>query len=171
MSILELGAIGEFLGSIGVIATLVYLAIQIRQNTRSMEVSQRIAMAENYVARVNQIEQSLRSLATSNDLADIVVRGDEQGAASLTAAEARRYRSFYLAQFHRIDSQFYQLQQQLLDAESRAAFENIVLRVARRWKELNTFDMARPSFKAEVERILRQQDDSAASKLEMGGAR
>ena len=28
-----LGNIGEFLGSIGVIATLIYLAIQIRQNT------------------------------------------------------------------------------------------------------------------------------------------
>ena len=30
MSIMELGALGEFLGSIGVIATLIYLAIQIR---------------------------------------------------------------------------------------------------------------------------------------------
>lgn len=34
MSIMELGALGEFLGSMGVIATLIYLAIQIRQNTR-----------------------------------------------------------------------------------------------------------------------------------------
>ena len=31
MSILELGALGEFLGSIGVIATLIYLSVQIRQ--------------------------------------------------------------------------------------------------------------------------------------------
>ncbi len=36
MSIIELGALGEFLGSIGVIATLIYLAIQIRQNTHSL---------------------------------------------------------------------------------------------------------------------------------------
>jgi hypothetical protein len=33
MTIMELGALGEFVGSIGVIATLVYLAIQIRQNS------------------------------------------------------------------------------------------------------------------------------------------
>ena len=33
MNIMELGALGEFVGSIGVIVTLVYLAIQIRQNT------------------------------------------------------------------------------------------------------------------------------------------
>ena len=32
MSIIELGALGEFLGSIGVIATLIYLAVQIRVN-------------------------------------------------------------------------------------------------------------------------------------------
>ncbi len=31
-----LGAIAELIGGLGVIATLAYLAIQIRQNTRSM---------------------------------------------------------------------------------------------------------------------------------------
>ncbi len=35
MTIFELGALGEFLGSIAVVFTLIYLAIQIRQNTRS----------------------------------------------------------------------------------------------------------------------------------------
>jgi hypothetical protein len=34
MSIQDLGAIGEFVGSIAVLVTLVYLAVQIRQNTR-----------------------------------------------------------------------------------------------------------------------------------------
>ena len=35
MSIAELGALGEFIGSFGVIATLIYLAIQVRTNTRT----------------------------------------------------------------------------------------------------------------------------------------
>jgi hypothetical protein len=35
MSIMELGALGEFIGSIGVVASLIYLAIQIRQNSIS----------------------------------------------------------------------------------------------------------------------------------------
>ena len=34
MTIQDLGAIGEFIGSIGVVVTLIYLAVQIRQNTR-----------------------------------------------------------------------------------------------------------------------------------------
>ena len=37
MTIFELGALGEFIGSIGVVATLIYLAIQIRLNTKSMD--------------------------------------------------------------------------------------------------------------------------------------
>jgi hypothetical protein len=37
MNITELGAIGEFLSSIGVIATLIYLAVQIRQNSKTMK--------------------------------------------------------------------------------------------------------------------------------------
>lgn len=34
MSILELGALGDFIGSIAVLATLIYLAYQTRQNTK-----------------------------------------------------------------------------------------------------------------------------------------
>ena len=34
MSILELGALGELVGAIAVVVTLIYLAIQLRQNTR-----------------------------------------------------------------------------------------------------------------------------------------
>ena len=36
MSIVELGALGEFVGSIAVVATLIYLAMQLRQNNAGM---------------------------------------------------------------------------------------------------------------------------------------
>lgn len=39
MTLQDLGNIGEFLGSIGVIVTLIYLAIQIRQNTKAVRAS------------------------------------------------------------------------------------------------------------------------------------
>ena len=53
MTIAELGAIGEFVGSIAVLATLIYLATQIRQNTRSMEDNKKFAMAQAYQARTD----------------------------------------------------------------------------------------------------------------------
>lgn len=36
MSIIELGALGEFVGAIAVVITLIYLAVQLRQNTASV---------------------------------------------------------------------------------------------------------------------------------------
>ena len=48
MTIMELGAIGEFVGAIGVVVTLAYLAVQIRQNTRAMEGAERLALAQTY---------------------------------------------------------------------------------------------------------------------------
>ncbi len=36
MDIMELGAIGELVGGVAVIASLMYLGVQVRQNTRSI---------------------------------------------------------------------------------------------------------------------------------------
>ncbi len=46
MDVMELGAIGELVGGVAVIATLVYLAAQIRQNTRMMQTTSGQAMSE-----------------------------------------------------------------------------------------------------------------------------
>ena len=59
MTIIELGALGEFVGAIGVIATLVYLAAQIRQNTRSMEDGKRLALAQTYQMRADALQSML----------------------------------------------------------------------------------------------------------------
>ena len=39
MTIVELGAIGEFIGAIAVVVTLIYLAIQVRQNTNALKLN------------------------------------------------------------------------------------------------------------------------------------
>ena len=43
MSIMELGAIGEFVGAIAVVLTLIYLTIQVRQSREAMEENSRLA--------------------------------------------------------------------------------------------------------------------------------
>ncbi len=65
MSIMELGALGEFVGAIAVVATLVYLAIQIRQNTRAMEESKRLALAQTYQMRADALQEMLVRAADS----------------------------------------------------------------------------------------------------------
>ncbi len=47
MNIMGLGAIGELMGGVAVLVTLVYLAVQVRQNTNAIKVSSyRSAKAE-----------------------------------------------------------------------------------------------------------------------------
>ena len=48
MTIFELGALGEFVDSIAVVVTLVYLAIQIRHNTTSVRAATYQALVESY---------------------------------------------------------------------------------------------------------------------------
>jgi hypothetical protein len=45
MTLENLGNLGEFLGAVGVIVTLVYLAVPIRENTRMMRANIRQARA------------------------------------------------------------------------------------------------------------------------------
>ena len=62
MSVIELGAVGEFLGAIAVVATLVYLTTQIRQSTRSMA-----SQAHAQVAA--EMQHNLRAMSQDDALA------------------------------------------------------------------------------------------------------
>ena len=65
-----IGAIGEILGAIAVVATLIYLARQIRQNSQAVE----IAALRDTTEQWNKWSEVV---ATSPELADIVVRGNK----------------------------------------------------------------------------------------------
>jgi len=53
MNIMELGAIGEFVGSIAVLATLVYLAVQLRQSKELLERNEKISLSQVNQARTD----------------------------------------------------------------------------------------------------------------------
>lgn len=53
MTIAELGAIGEFVGSFAVLMTLVYLAVQVQQSKKLLEENQRIALSQTFQTRVS----------------------------------------------------------------------------------------------------------------------
>ena len=74
MSIMELGALGEFVGAIAVVITLAYLAIQIRQNTRAMEESKRLALAQTYQMRADALQDMLVRAAESEHISPILTK-------------------------------------------------------------------------------------------------
>jgi hypothetical protein len=81
-----IGALGEIAGAIAVVLTLAYLARELRQNSRAVA----ITVSQSTTSNWNQWSEML---ATSPDLADVVVKGNVSDS-SLTEAESLRYGAF-----------------------------------------------------------------------------
>lgn len=79
VNLMELGAAGEFVGAIGVVASLVYLSVQIRQNTRSMDEGRTQALAQTYQMRADALQDMLVRAADSDHLAPIIIKLTEAG--------------------------------------------------------------------------------------------
>ena len=74
LTLADLGAIGEFVGSIGVVATLVYLAIQVRQNSSVLEETHRALIAEG-TREINLMSSQWHlEIAKSKELKSILLK-------------------------------------------------------------------------------------------------
>ena len=97
MTVFELGAIGEFIGAIAVVVTLVYLTVQLRQNTN--------ALRSNSWQAIQDAEQRFDMLLASDaKLMEIWARGLTTGLASLDDPVER-------SQFHSVGKQLIDLYQ------------------------------------------------------------
>ena len=164
MTILELGALGEFLGSIAVLATLVYLSVQIRQNTRSMDEGKKLALAQTYQMRSDALQMMLVHAADSEHIGPIITKltgagyPEDIGALEDLSQEDRgRFRQWQIAQQTHWDNMFFQYQQGFIDEEYyRDSFRERVRRLAPTWKALKLAG-ARRTFVAEIDNILAEE--------------
>jgi hypothetical protein len=160
MTIAELGALGELIGAIAVVVTLVYLAVQIRQNTRSMEESRRLALAQTYQMRADALQAMLVRAADSEHIGPLITRLTQRGYPEDVAAledlspeERGRFRQWQIAQQTHWDNMFYQYQQGFLEEEYyEDSFRERVLRLAPVWRALGV-SPGRRSFSEEIERL------------------
>jgi hypothetical protein len=161
MTIMELGALGELLGSIAVLATLVYLSVQVRQNTRSMDESKKLALAQTYQMRSDALQMMLVHAADSKHIAPIITKLTDAGYPEdigalelLSKKERQRFRLWQIAQETHWDNMFFQYQQGFIDEEYyRDSFRKRVKRLAPTWKALKVTG-ARRTFSAEIAGIL-----------------
>ncbi len=163
MTLMELGALGEFLGSIAVLATLVYLAVQLRQNTRSIQASEKMALAQTYQMRSDALQTMMVMAADSDYIGSIINKLTEAGypedvAAldTLTSDERGRFRIWQIAQLTHWDNMYFQYQQGFLDEEYyRDSLRERVQRLAPTWDALN-IGAPRESFAKEIDSLLRE---------------
>ena len=120
MSFVELSAIlgnwGEFIGSIAVVATLIYLAIQVRQNSQQMQdnvSSLQIAAYQDLMSRIADINK----LSIENpDWAQIVMKA-ARNPQELTDTELSRYSTYIIMLLRHADMAYMQYEKGLLDRE------------------------------------------------------
>ncbi len=161
MTIMELGALGELLGAIGVIITLAYLAVQIRQNTRSMNEARQLALAQAYQMRADALQGMLVQAACSDTLGPLIVKlttlgypTDLSSLSQISDEERGIFKQWQIAQQTHWDNMFYQYQQGFIDPEYyENEFRVRVRRLAPVWQEMGLLG-GRPSFQSEVESIL-----------------
>ena len=104
-----IGAMAELTGAIGVIASLVYLASQIRQNTSAMKgTTQESVVTRNTSWAV--------AIGSSPDLADLLTHG-HRDYDSLPASERLRYGHMMLAAMKGAEATFYQYKRGLVEEE------------------------------------------------------
>ncbi len=108
MTLDNLGNIGELIGAIGVIVTLVYLAMQIRQNTGSI----RTAAFQEVIRELARVTDLI---ATDADLARIY-RAGLVDLNSLEPEERTRFAAFMMSWFRRLEILAYQLEHGSLDS-------------------------------------------------------
>ncbi len=118
MTLQDLGSIGEFLGAVGIIVTLVYLAIQIRQNTRAVRSAAREEILRDMHGFISLV-------ASDSDTADFYERGLADSR-DFSRAERLRF-SLLLTRFFYSFGRMYDLRRDgSLDLESWEAHQEIL---------------------------------------------
>ncbi len=109
MTISELGSLGEFLGSIAVVITLVYLSTQLRQNTRAIRAAATQALDQS-------VTQNIAMWSTSRENAVLMERGLHSPEA-LSEEESIHFYTLISAFFLTMDSSFWSHENGLLPDE------------------------------------------------------
>lgn len=114
-----LGNIGEFMGAVGVIVSLVYLSGQLRQNTKALRASSFQEISHNS-------RELLELLIADGEMAEIFTRGREEGMEALTDVERVRWHSMLLAIFRHWDNLFYQYRNAMLERELWRSYQHVI---------------------------------------------
>ena len=156
-----LGSLGEFVGSIAVVMTLIFLVFQVRANTHSMDEGRRLAMSEAYQSRAQMLQEEQFRIMDSPYLVGISQKLQEGSLDSLTSEERARLQSLQTSIIARVDNVYYQYQQGFLDEEFyEHQFRVGVANFAPQWWAFIDPRLLRPSFRLEVDRILAESEEN-----------
>lgn len=154
-SIQDLGALGEFVGSVAVVVTLIYLALQIRQTIANAQ-----AAAEGQMGL--WWSQINKEMVLSKDMIEVFEKGLSE-MELLSDADRRRFSWFLASLFYMFDNLFKQNQRGVLSAESWSVQRRTIAGFMRNkaivlWWESGFFQ-ASPMFADYVNELRKDRDN------------
>lgn len=137
MTLDDLGNIGEFVGAIAVVVSLIYLALQIRQNTRQLDHNSEVVAANVELDNARLAAEFNAHVASSPELAELWIRG-VFGSEELTAVEETRVGFMLGDLFYRLEGLYHQHRRGFLPKDSWTPWETLMRNVfagsmPRRW--------------------------------------
>jgi hypothetical protein len=158
VTIQELGSLGELVAALATVATLIYLALQIRQNTLATRAASFHAISDS----MNDVNLSVTQSA---ELARIWLAGCENRSA-LSPEERHRFDTTLLSYFHVFETMHYQARvgagdKDLVIAEERSLQDLFSTSGVREWWSENPYAFG-PEFRSYIEVFLAEaQADSS----------
>ena len=154
MSISELGSLGELISAVAVFISILYLAYQIRQNTRMMQGTTIQAITES-IQRENH---------WSSELGEIWMKSKAEGE-RLSDVEAFRLGEWLTAAMHSRQNEYIQFRNGLLSNELWTASEGIIqgimsVNYASKWWRRSDKRVFSPDFTQLVDQIVESVDAS-----------
>ena len=165
----DLGNLGDFLGGIGVVVTLLYLAIQIRQNTAQVRQNTKAVSAAAHNSLTENLNLYNSNVISHEDVAAIIVKADH-GIAKLSDTESMRFLAMSSSMFRSFENIFHHHRAGLLTEEQWRGWRELLIHSIRRSRGHREFwSQAKMIFTAEyqlfVDSVLAELDgaDSAAA--------
>jgi len=153
-----IGAISEMIGALAFVASLVYLALQIRQNTKQLEQNERTSRAASVSASATSYRENRQHIYTSAEVAEIQFKGMADPE-SLTEIEGYRFR---LLMSNFMDANWDMYVQTVVTehspetwaAQGRKVIRRVLGSPGGRWFWQSFCEEYPEEFRAEVDRIL-----------------
>ena len=153
----DLGSLGEFVGALGVVVSLVYLARQMHQNTISVRAASFNSMTEN---SIRILEHSFRDA----DFAGFLHRA-EQDPSSLSQMELVRWNAYMTAVYRHFGNLVYQYRVGVLDRQMWQSYRDTLKKDLRTPSWRSWFEENKESFSTSlvdlVERAVGELEEEA----------
>ena len=147
--------------NVGVIAGIIFLAVEIRQNTDSLDESRRLASANAYQVRASTFASHVLANAHSPGMVRAMVAfraagGEDDPAdalATLPPEDQQRVRWFYLARIAIYDSNFYLYRNGYLDEDRYQSIDAPIIKGESTVWEALGYVMETQAFQEEIDRL------------------